>query len=66
MGPLVRILARVAAGFLIGRGWVSLDAVDQVFNDPASDAAFDVIAGGVVWVGTEGFYVLARRLGWQL
>lgn len=63
MGPLLRIVARVAAGILIGRGWVSLDTVDQVFNDPASDAAFEIIAGGIVWVGTEGFYLLAKRLG---
>ncbi|MET3790641.1 hypothetical protein [Aquamicrobium terrae] len=65
MGPLLRIVARVAAGVLIGRGWVSLDTVDQVFNDPASDAAFEIIAGGIVWVGTEGFYLLAKRLGWR-
>ena len=65
MGPLLRILARVAAGILIGRGWVSLDTVDQVFNDPASDAAFEIIAGAAVWAGAEGFYALAKRLRWR-
>ncbi len=65
MGPLIRILARVGAGFLIGRGWVSLDQVDQIFNDPASDAAFEIIAGATVWTVTEGFYMLARRFGWE-
>lgn len=65
MGPLIRIVARVAAGFLIGRGWVGLDTVDQIFNDPASDAAFEIIAGGAVWTVTEGFYALAKRWGWR-
>lgn len=65
MGPLVRILARVMAGFLIGRGWVSLDQVDQIFNDPASDAAFEIIAGGAVWAVTEVFYAMAHRFGWS-
>ena len=65
MGPILRILARVIAGFLIGRGWVGLDAVNQVFDDPASDAAFEIIAGGIMWVGPEGFYYLAHRFGWK-
>ena len=65
MGPLVRIIARVGAGVMIGHGWVSLDQVDQVFSDPASDAAFDIIAGGAVWAGTEFYYAAAKWFGWR-
>ncbi len=61
MGPLIRILARVFAGFLIGRGFTTTEASEAVFSDPA----FDMAVGFLMWAATEGFYVLARRWGWR-
>lgn len=60
MGPIIRILARVVAGFLIGAGWFTSDAADSIFNDPAFDAA----VGAILWAATEGFYYIAKRFGW--
>jgi hypothetical protein len=61
MAPIVRILLRVLAGFLIGSGYFTETATDAIFNDPAFDAAI----GAVLWGATEVAYVLAKRLGWR-
>lgn len=61
MGPLIRIVARVLAGFLIGSGYVTQETTDAIFHDPALDAAI----GAVLWGATECYYVVARRCGWN-
>lgn len=61
MGPLIRILARVLAGFMIGRGYTTTEATDAIFNDPA----FDMATGFLIWGATEGFYWAAKRWGWR-
>lgn len=60
MAPVIRILARVLAGFLIGAGFFTEDAADAVFSDPAFDAAI----GAVLWAVTEVYYIIAKRMGW--
>jgi hypothetical protein len=60
MAPLIRILARVLAGFLIGAGWFTEDAADSIFSDPD----FDIAIGAVVWALTELYYLAAKRFGW--
>lgn len=62
MAPVIRILLRVFAGFLIGSGYFTETATDAIFNDPAFDAAI----GAVLWGATEVAYVMAKRLGWKL
>lgn len=59
IGPLSRILARVAAGALIGAGWASEGDVAGLDADMA-----EVIGLGL-WAATEAFYALAKRLGWR-
>lgn len=61
MAPIVRILARVLAGFLIGAGWFTEDAAESIFNDPA----FDMAVGAVLWGVTELYYYAAKRFGWK-
>lgn len=61
MAPVVRILARVLAGFLIGSGYFTEDTANAVFDDPAFDAAI----GAMIWAVTELYYVAARKLGWR-
>src|SRR5690606_32826082 len=57
MGPIIRITARVLAGFLIGAGYMSESTVSAIFSDPAMDMAI----GAVLWGVTETFYWLAKR-----
>lgn len=61
MAPLIRILARVLAGFLIGAGYMTQGAAESVFSDPA----FDMALGALIWGATEAFYWLAKRYGWR-
>lgn len=60
MAPLIRILARIGAGFLIGAGYMTQGTADSVFSDPA----FDMAIGAVIIAATEGWYWLAKRFGW--
>ena len=61
MAPILRILARVLAGFLIGGGYMSQGTADSIFADPA----FDMAIGAVLWGATEAFYWMAKRWGWR-
>ena len=61
IAPIIRILARVLAGFLIGAGYFTEDAADSIFNDPAFDAAI----GAAIWGVTEVYYLIAKRMGWS-
>lgn len=61
MAPIVRILARVLAGFLIGAGWFTEDAAESIFADPA----FDMAIGAALWGVTELYYYAAKRFGWK-
>lgn len=61
MGPIIRIVARVLAGFLIGAGYMTDSTADAIFADPA----FDMAVGTILWAVTEGFYWLAKRWGWS-
>lgn len=60
MAPILRILARVLAGFLIGAGYMSESTVSAIFSDPAMDMA----VGAILWGVTETFYWLAKRYAW--
>jgi len=61
MAPIIRILCRVLAGFLIGAGYMTESSADAIFSDPA----FDMAIGVILWAVTEGFYWMARRFGWR-
>lgn len=56
IAPITRIVLRVAAGALIGAGYVDRDAI-PLFMDPA-------LVGAIVWGVTEGWYAIAKRMGW--
>jgi hypothetical protein len=59
--PIIRILLRVVAGYLIGAG-VDADVANLLHTDPHLAGA---IAGGIVWAASEGWYWLAKRRGWS-
>lgn len=56
IAPFIRIGLRVAGGFLIGRG-MDPEAAAILYTDPE-------IAGAIVLAISEGWYLLARRMGW--
>lgn len=64
MGVFIRILLRVIAGFLIGRG-LPVDWANEIVNDPSVLATAEVTIGAIIWGVTELFYAAARRFGWR-
>lgn len=63
MTVFIRILLRVIAGVLIGRG-VNVD-VANVLTDPDIAIGVEVLFGAAVWGLSEGWYLLAKRMGWR-
>lgn len=64
-GPIIRILLRVAAGVLIGRGWLSAEDGAALSGDPELVALLEGAAGALLWTVTEYYYWLAKRWGWR-
>ncbi|TSJ60503.1 hypothetical protein FO470_17280 [Starkeya sp. 3C] len=65
IGPFSRIALRYVAGFLVAKGLLSGTDGDFLSSDP--DVAFVVEAGAGFALGfaVEGFYWLAKRMGWR-
>lgn len=65
LSPILRIILRYVAGFLVAKGL--LDA--QTGADLAADAdllhVMEIAAGFTIAAVTEGFYALAKRFGWS-
>jgi hypothetical protein len=61
LSPLIRILLRYVAGYLVFRQMLPPELADLIANDPQLAA---MIGGGIVFC-VEGFYVLARKFGWK-
>jgi len=60
MTPIIRIILRYGAGFLVAKGY--LTPSDGTFL--ATDPDIIMAAGAILGVVTEGWYALATRLGW--
>lgn len=60
MGPFVRIVLRYGVGAVIG-----YEVANQIASDPDVIAVSTVVATAAVGVATEGFYLIARKLGWR-
>lgn len=60
MGPFVRIILRYAVGAVVG---YQIGA--QLAADPDVVAVATAGAAAIVGAATEGFYMLAKRLGWR-
>lgn len=56
-----RIALRYGAGILAGYSIVPREITDLVSNDPELAGA----VAALIAVGVEGFYAIARRLGWR-
>jgi len=63
-GVIARILLRVAAGVLMGRGWLSADDGAALSADPDVLHLIEGAIGAAMWSATEVYYYLAKRFGW--
>jgi hypothetical protein len=56
-----RIILRYLAGFLLLKGIIPQDLADQIANDPD----LVLLLGAGIMLGVEGFYFVAKRMGWR-
>lgn len=63
-GALLRIAIRYAVGALVARGFLSSDLGGSLSTDPDVEAAIQVGIAAAIGVAVEGWYWLAKRLGW--
>lgn len=67
-GPLLRILLRYVSATMVTAGAMSQETAALV-NDPdlvpALIALWPAIAGSIVALATEGYYMLAKKRGWN-
>jgi hypothetical protein len=61
IGPFARIFLRYLAGFLLIKGVIPQDIADQLANDPD----LILLVGAGIALGVEGFYAVAKRMGWR-
>lgn len=64
MSVFIRIALRYGAGILVTRGLLGESDGNMLASDPQVAAALEVAAGAVLGAISEGWYMLARRLGW--
>lgn len=62
---IFRIILRYVAAFLIAKGLLSTETVQFIAGDPSFDAMIEIAAGIVLGGMVEGWYALARRMGWS-
>jgi hypothetical protein len=65
MSVFVRIFLRWAAGFLIAKGIFSESDANLITSDPELAAMLEMGLGAALGALAEGWYALARRLGWS-
>lgn len=64
IGVVSRILLRYLAAALVARGLVSADLGSQIAGDADALTIMATVAGSLVAVAVEGWYWLAKRMGW--
>lgn len=65
LGPISRILLRVLVGILVGKAWFSPEDANALTSDPEIAAMIEAGLAAAIWAATEGWYWLAKRMGWQ-
>ena len=65
MGAIVRIVLRYAAGFLVARGLLGESDGNMLAADPEVAALIETGVGLAIGAVSEGWYWLAKRLGWR-
>lgn len=60
MGPYIRIALRYGVGAVVG-----FHVGEQLASDPDVVAVTTAAAAAAVGLATEGFYLIAKKLGWR-
>lgn len=66
MTPIIRIGLRYLAGVLIAKGLLPEDVGNQIATDPDVLSAVEVGAGLAIAAIAEGWYWLAKKMGWSV
>lgn len=64
MTVYIRILLRYVAAYLVARGILGQDMANALAGDPEVVALLEVAAGFAIGAAVEGWYWLAKRMGW--
>lgn len=64
MTVFIRIGLRYVAALLVARGLLDPGMGDMLANDPDLLAALQILGGVAAALVAEGWYWLAKRLGW--
>lgn len=65
MTVFIRIGLRYVAAFLVARGLLDPGLGDAVATDPDVLAAAHIVGGALAALVAEGWYWLAKRMGWS-
>lgn len=65
MSAITRILLRYVAMYFMTKGLLSQDMADALAGDPEVAALVDFAIGAIIAGATEGWYLLAKRMGWR-
>jgi hypothetical protein len=63
MAPFIRIGLRYLGGYLAARGWLA-QGDSGMFDDPELVAAISYAGAALCALAGEGWYWLAKRMGW--
>lgn len=64
LGPISRILLRVLVGFLVAKAFLTPGDGNMIASDPEFAALIEGTLAGMIWAITEGWYWIAKKLGW--
>lgn len=64
-GPIARIILRYVAMALVARGIFTAEDASTLSSDGDLLNAIEIGVGALIGVGTEAWYYLARKFGWN-
>lgn len=65
LSPILRIVLRYLAGFLVAKGLLSAEFGMDLANDADVLALMEIAAGAIIAGATEAFYFVAKKMGWR-
>lgn len=65
-GPSARIILRYAIGIFVGAGVISYDLGAALTSDPDMQMVVEIAVSAVPPLLVEGWYLVAKKLGWKL
>ena len=63
--PIIRIVLRYLAGFLVARGFLTSDDGSVLASDADLVALIETGIGFVIFAGTEAWYWVSKKFGWK-